>query len=123
MTHAWLSLNSAEDPTRSRDSTTDSVSLHSLLRLPLAAPASPAAVAYLLAISLTTMLEAKLSEAALLKRLLDGMFPRISFSPLLPQSTRLAVKELVSDANFECNEEGIVSTRFISLPPHATRRD
>ncbi|KAI0687804.1 proliferating cell nuclear antigen, N-terminal domain-containing protein [Cerioporus squamosus] len=35
------------------------------------------------------MLEAKLSEAALLKRLLD------------------AVKELVSDANFECNEEGI----------------
>ncbi|KAI0767679.1 proliferating cell nuclear antigen, N-terminal domain-containing protein [Fomes fomentarius] len=35
------------------------------------------------------MLEAKLSEAALLKRLLD------------------AVKELVSDANFDCNEEGI----------------
>ncbi|KAI9064986.1 proliferating cell nuclear antigen [Trametes sanguinea] len=35
------------------------------------------------------MLEAKLNEAALLKRLLD------------------AVKELVSDANFDCNEEGI----------------
>ncbi|OBZ73429.1 Proliferating cell nuclear antigen [Grifola frondosa] len=35
------------------------------------------------------MLEARLSEAATLKRLLD------------------AVKELVSDANFECNEEGI----------------
>ncbi|RDX42298.1 proliferating cell nuclear antigen [Lentinus brumalis] len=35
------------------------------------------------------MLEAKLSEAAILKRLLD------------------AVKELVSDANFECNEEAI----------------
>ncbi|KAI0350732.1 proliferating cell nuclear antigen [Trametes cingulata] len=35
------------------------------------------------------MLEAKLSEAAILKRLLD------------------AVKELVSDANFDCNEEGI----------------
>ncbi|PIL34729.1 hypothetical protein GSI_03510 [Ganoderma sinense ZZ0214-1] len=35
------------------------------------------------------MLEAKLSEAALLKRLLD------------------AVKELVTDANFDCNEEGI----------------
>ena len=69
------------------------------------------------------MLEAKLSEAALLKRLLDGMFPRVSFSPLHPQSTRLAVKELVSDANFECNEEGIVSTRFISLSLHVTRRD
>ncbi|KAF7795315.1 hypothetical protein EIP86_006470 [Pleurotus ostreatoroseus] len=35
------------------------------------------------------MLEAKLSEAATLKRLLD------------------AIKELVADANFECNEEGI----------------
>ncbi|KAM5545653.1 hypothetical protein V8D89_000691 [Ganoderma adspersum] len=35
------------------------------------------------------MLEAKLSEAAVLKRLLD------------------AVKELVTDANFDCNEEGI----------------
>ncbi|KAH9912157.1 proliferating cell nuclear antigen [Epithele typhae] len=35
------------------------------------------------------MLEAKLSEAAILKRLMD------------------AVKELVSDANFNCNEEGI----------------
>ncbi|KAG6328741.1 hypothetical protein ID866_10349 [Astraeus odoratus] len=35
------------------------------------------------------MLEAKLQEAALLKRLLDS------------------VKELVTDANFECNEEGI----------------
>ncbi|THH15461.1 hypothetical protein EW146_g5026 [Bondarzewia mesenterica] len=35
------------------------------------------------------MLEAKLNEAAILKRLMD------------------AVKELVSDANFECNEEGI----------------
>jgi len=35
------------------------------------------------------MLEAKLSEAAILKRLLD------------------AIKELVADANFECNEEGI----------------
>ncbi|KAF8552672.1 proliferating cell nuclear antigen [Imleria badia] len=35
------------------------------------------------------MLEAKLEEAALLKRLLDS------------------VKELVTDANFECNEEGI----------------
>ncbi|KAI0325072.1 proliferating cell nuclear antigen [Cubamyces sp. BRFM 1775] len=35
------------------------------------------------------MLEAKLSEAGLLKRLLD------------------AVKELISDANFDCNEEGM----------------
>ncbi|KAJ3563700.1 hypothetical protein NP233_g8770 [Leucocoprinus birnbaumii] len=35
------------------------------------------------------MLEAKLREAALLKKLLD------------------AIKELVTDANFECNEEGI----------------
>ncbi|KAI0668020.1 proliferating cell nuclear antigen, N-terminal domain-containing protein [Trametes maxima] len=35
------------------------------------------------------MLEAKLSEAALLKRLID------------------AIKELVTDANFDCNEEGI----------------
>ncbi|THH28941.1 hypothetical protein EUX98_g5249 [Antrodiella citrinella] len=35
------------------------------------------------------MLEAKLAEAAILKRLLD------------------AIKELVADANFECNEEGI----------------
>ncbi|KIM35758.1 hypothetical protein M413DRAFT_449595 [Hebeloma cylindrosporum] len=36
------------------------------------------------------MLEAKLSEAGTLKKLLD------------------AIKELVTDANFECNEEGIV---------------
>ncbi|KAK7036724.1 proliferating cell nuclear antigen [Paramarasmius palmivorus] len=35
------------------------------------------------------MLEAKISEASLLKKLLD------------------AIKELVNDANFECNEEGI----------------
>ncbi|KAI0942758.1 hypothetical protein AcW1_003303 [Taiwanofungus camphoratus] len=35
------------------------------------------------------MLEARLSEAAILKRLLDS------------------IKELVTDANFECNEEGI----------------
>uniref|UniRef100_A0A8H7XNX0 Proliferating cell nuclear antigen PCNA N-terminal domain-containing protein n=1 Tax=Psilocybe cubensis TaxID=181762 RepID=A0A8H7XNX0_PSICU len=36
------------------------------------------------------MLEAKLAEAGTLKKLLD------------------AIKELVTDANFECNEEGIV---------------
>ncbi|KZT05691.1 proliferating cell nuclear antigen [Laetiporus sulphureus 93-53] len=36
------------------------------------------------------MLEARLAEASILKRLLD------------------AIKELVTDANFECNEEGIV---------------
>ncbi|PCH39017.1 proliferating cell nuclear antigen [Wolfiporia cocos MD-104 SS10] len=36
------------------------------------------------------MLEAKLSEAGILKRLLD------------------AIKELVADANFECNEEGVI---------------
>ncbi|KAL7278384.1 hypothetical protein ACG7TL_008364 [Trametes sanguinea] len=47
--------------------------------------------------SLLTMLEAKLNEAALLKRLLD------------------AVKELVSDANFDCNDEGI--SRLVPLVP------
>ena len=59
------------------------------------------------------MLEAKLAEAGTLKKLLDGKslthIIRVfhpsdaSFSFLLSS----AIKELVTDANFECNEEGI----------------
>ena len=57
------------------------------------------------------MLEAKLSEAGTLRKLLDGTSsihlnarffhpPDASFIPL-------AIKGLVTDANFECNEKGI----------------
>lgn len=55
------------------------------------------------------MLEAKLSEAGTLKKLLDG-----TLDASLSTETRFflhlpaAIKELVTDANFECNEEGIV---------------
>ncbi|KAG6372532.1 putative proliferating cell nuclear antigen [Boletus reticuloceps] len=54
------------------------------------------------------MLEAKLEEAALLKRLLDCTHFS-SYTNESPCSPRLclAIKELVTDANFECNEEGI----------------
>ena len=60
------------------------------------------------------MLEAKLSEAGTLKKLLDGKsclpIKQRVFHPLTRLSSlpsRLAIKELVTDANFECNEEGI----------------
>lgn len=59
------------------------------------------------------MFEARLKEAALLKRLLDcellyiAVFSSISLDTYV--TFLLAVKELVTDANFECNEEGIVS--------------
>jgi len=57
------------------------------------------------------MLEAKLSEAGTLKKLLDGVLDaslsiQTRFLGLTQFST--AIKELVTDANFECNEEGIV---------------
>lgn len=74
------------------------------------------------------MLEAKLAEAAILKRLLDGLLSfafvrrRVGFWGLL--TAVLAIKELVADANFECNEEGIVRPTFLSFPsrrPNTTR--
>lgn len=55
------------------------------------------------------MLEAKLSEAAILKRLLDGRRDSNHIGDPTRLITFLAIKELVADANFECNEEGIVS--------------
>lgn len=45
------------------------------------------------------MLEAKLAQASVLKKLLE------------------AIKELVTDANFECNEEGLVRLIPSTLPP------
>ena len=53
------------------------------------------------------MLEAKLSEAAILKRLLDGE-SNTQWLELHALTPGLAIKELVADANFECNDEGIV---------------
>lgn len=53
------------------------------------------------------MLEAKLAEAQTLKKLLEGMY----FNSSAPRSilfTTTAIKELVTDANFQCGEEGIV---------------
>lgn len=56
------------------------------------------------------MLEAKLEEAAVLKRLLDGKgILSITSATRLTKNVLIAIKELVNDANFECNEEGIVS--------------
>ena len=55
------------------------------------------------------MLEAKLGEAGLLKKILDGELVPSDASGV-PQCLTVdytAVKELVTDANFECNEEGI----------------
>lgn len=58
------------------------------------------------------MLEAKLNEAGTLKKLLDGTsHPKKKTTRLSPSHTHTphtAIKELVTDANFECNEEGIV---------------
>jgi hypothetical protein len=60
------------------------------------------------------MLEARLQEAALLKRLLDcKLYSRQIFMAGLIRQNFAAIKELVTDANFECNEEGIVGL----LPP------
>jgi proliferating cell nuclear antigen len=54
------------------------------------------------------MLEAKLAEAGILKKLLDGDFHLCSLIEKHSTWDRLiAIKELVTDANFECNEEGI----------------
>lgn len=55
------------------------------------------------------MLEAKLGEAGLLKKILDGEHVAKGANGI-PQCLTVdytAVKELVTDANFECNEEGI----------------
>lgn len=61
------------------------------------------------------MLEARLKEAALLKRLLDcEQFIRVDSSSC-SRCVSPAVKELVADANFECNEEGIVSCDGLCL--------
>jgi proliferating cell nuclear antigen len=55
------------------------------------------------------MLEAKLSEAGTLKKLLDGMLDAsLSAETRFFSQLPAAIKELVTDANFECNEEGIV---------------
>jgi hypothetical protein len=62
------------------------------------------------------MLEAKLNEAATLKRLLDGMKPLFIAGPTCDDADwHVAVKELVQDANFECNESGIVSKPCLSF--------
>jgi len=53
------------------------------------------------------MLEAKLREAALLKKLLDGRMSKLVIKKKGPERAVSAIKELVTDANFECNEEGI----------------
>jgi hypothetical protein len=55
------------------------------------------------------MLEATLNEAVTLKRLLDGMEVLQFWLHQLVTMRTAAVKELVQDANFECNEGGIVS--------------
>jgi len=63
------------------------------------------------------MLEAKLNEAATLKRILDGMSVfLVSAEPTCDDADwHPAVKELVQEANFECNESGIVSKSCFSL--------
>jgi len=52
------------------------------------------------------MLEAKLAEAGILKKLLDGQY-QLFLSYIRAHRSFTAIKELVTDANFECNEEGI----------------
>lgn len=57
------------------------------------------------------MLEAKLAEAGTLKKLLDGkhflkVFQKTKIDASNPPG-KTAIKELVTDANFNCNEEGI----------------
>lgn len=56
------------------------------------------------------MLEARLAAASVLKRLLDGLWSRDVFISLIDRvfETRSAIKELVTDANFECSEDGLV---------------
>lgn len=53
------------------------------------------------------MLEAKLQEAGILKKLLDGERYLVIYTTMLPLMPCAAIKELVTDANFECTEEGI----------------
>lgn len=55
------------------------------------------------------MLEAKLEDAGILKKLIDGLLSFLSRKarPDQPALSTTAIKELVTDANFECSEEGI----------------
>jgi hypothetical protein len=53
------------------------------------------------------MLEAKLAEAQTLKKLLEGTRLGRTQTRFISFTTP-AIKELVSDANFQCGEEGIV---------------
>jgi hypothetical protein len=59
------------------------------------------------------MLEARLAEAVILKRLLDGIFLPLFCYVFSNDVIPSAIKELVTDANFECNEEGIVSLDYM----------
>jgi hypothetical protein len=63
------------------------------------------------------MLEARLAEAVILKRLLDGIFLPLFCCVISNDVLLLAIKELVTDANFECNEEGIVSLDHMEPVP------
>lgn len=73
------------------------------------------------------MLEAKLSSADLLKKVLEGesegdrlptpLLPRIALLTLLALSTTAAVKELVTEASFDCSDEGIVRSHLARLDP------
>jgi len=80
----------------SRDVTQESPNVTGRV-LPTALPSTP-----------LSMLEAKLSEAGTFKKLLDckdlWTRTRAESSKCNPV---IAIKELVTDANFECNEEGI----------------
>jgi len=73
------------------------------------------------------MLEARVKQASVLKKLLDGE----SYWRNLEETTSgrdrwilltLAIKELVSDGNLDCTDEGIVSTlaRYV-IPMSSTR--
>ncbi|KAG9022418.1 proliferating cell nuclear antigen, partial [Tulasnella sp. UAMH 9824] len=61
------------------------------------------------------MIEAKMESPVVLKKILDGRsrFQRVvtlkgeMLTPAPSRRVRVAIKELVSDANFECNEDGL----------------
>jgi hypothetical protein len=64
------------------------------------------------------MLEARLNEASVLKKLLECERLNIkSCYTRVADAFPIAIKELVTDANFECNEEGIVSSNLPGPPP------